>query len=78
MSKRAVVVVDLQKDYWPSGKWPLTNIEEAAANAAKVIEKARSDGDTVIHIRHEYHEPQCALLRPRNRRRGDPPGRPAG
>lgn len=53
MSKRAVVVVDLQNDYWPSGKWPLVGIEAAAANAAIVIEKARAAGDTVINIRHE-------------------------
>lgn len=54
MSKRAVVVVDLQNDYWPTGKWPLVGIEEAAANAAKVIAKARADGDMVIHVRHEF------------------------
>ena len=54
MSKRAVVVVDLQNDYWPTGKWPLANIEQAAANAARVIEKARADGDIVIHVRHEF------------------------
>jgi nicotinamidase-related amidase len=53
MSKRAIVVVDLQNDYWPSGKWPLDGIDQAAANAAKVIEKARAVGDTVIHVRHE-------------------------
>jgi len=53
MSKRAIVVVDLQNDYWASGKWPLDGIDQAAANAAKVIEKARAVGDTVIHVRHE-------------------------
>jgi nicotinamidase-related amidase len=53
MSKRAIVVVDLQNDYWPSGKWPLDGIDQAAANAAKVIKKARAVGDTVTHVRHE-------------------------
>lgn len=64
MSKRAVVVVDLQNDYWPSGKWPLVGIREAAANAAKVIEKARSDGDTVIHVRHEFLNPDAPFFVP--------------
>src|SRR3546814_404976 len=64
MTKRAIVVVDLQNDYWPSGKWPLTNIEEAAANAARVIEKARSDGDTVIHVRHEFTSPDAPFFVP--------------
>ena len=54
MNKRAIVVVDLQNDYWPSGKWPLAGIEEAATNAAKVIDKARSEGDIIIHVRHEF------------------------
>lgn len=62
MSKRAVVVVDLQNDYWPSGKWPLVGIEAAAANASKVIQKARSDGDAVIHIRHEFQGPQAPFF----------------
>jgi nicotinamidase-related amidase len=53
VSKRAIIVVDLQNEYLPSGKLPLVGIDEAAANAAKVIEAARSAGDKVIHIRHE-------------------------
>ena len=53
MSKRAVVVVDLQNEYLPSGRLPLVGIEKAAANAAQVIEAARSNGDTIIHVRHE-------------------------
>jgi nicotinamidase-related amidase len=64
MSKRAIVVVDLQNDYWPSGKWPLVGIEEAAANASKVIEKARSEGDMVIHVRHEFPNPDAPFFVP--------------
>ena len=64
MSKRAIVVVDLQKEYWPSGKLPLTKIEQAADNAAKVIEKARSSGDTVIHLRHEFTAPDAPFFVP--------------
>jgi nicotinamidase-related amidase len=64
MSKRAIVVVDLQNDYWPSGKWPLMGIEEAAANAAKVIEKARAEGDIVIHVRHESTTPDAPFFVP--------------
>jgi len=54
MSKRAVVVIDLQNEYSPSGKLPLTGIEAAVANAAKVIDDARAKGVPVIHIRHEF------------------------
>ncbi|PTE20164.1 cysteine hydrolase [Cereibacter changlensis JA139] len=53
MSKRAVLVVDLQNEYWPSGNLPLQGIEVAAGNAARVIEHARFNGDLVVNIRHE-------------------------
>jgi nicotinamidase-related amidase len=53
MSKRAIVVVDLQKDYLATGRFALVGIDEATANATKVIEAARSAGDKVIHVRHE-------------------------
>ena len=53
MSKRAIIVVDLQKDYLATGSFALVGIDEAAANAAKVIEAAHSAGDKVIHVRHE-------------------------
>ena len=31
MTKRALIIVDLQNDYFPGGKWTLTGIEAAAA-----------------------------------------------
>ncbi len=53
MSNRAVLVVDIQNEYFASGKLPLIGIEAAAANAAKVIAAAREKGDLVVNIRHE-------------------------
>ena len=53
MTKRAIVVVDLQNEYLPNGKLPLHQIGRAIENATKVIQNARSKGDQVIHIRHE-------------------------
>ena len=53
MTKRAVVVIDLQNEYLPNGKLPLHKVDRAIENAARVIEDARAKGDQVIHIRHE-------------------------
>ena len=64
MSNRAVVVVDIQNEYFPSGKMPLVGMADAAANAAKVIEAARSKGDEVIYIRHESPRPDAPLFAP--------------
>lgn len=52
MSKSALLVIDLQNEYLPTGKLPLVNIEQAAANAVKVIAKARQQGIQVIHVQH--------------------------
>ncbi|MNG15205.1 hypothetical protein D3C84_990170 [compost metagenome] len=41
---RGLVVVDLQNEYLPTGKLPLTDIEHAAANALRVITHARDAG----------------------------------
>ncbi len=54
MSKRAVIFVDIQNDYFPGGKWTLHGIEAAADNAAKLLAAARKKGDLVVHIRHEF------------------------
>ncbi len=53
MSKRAILVVDLQSEYWPRGNFSLVGIEAAAANAARVIRHGRENGDLVVNIRHE-------------------------
>lgn len=53
MSKRAILVVDLQNEYWPTGNLSLVGIDAAAANAARVMAHGRAKGDLVVSIRHE-------------------------
>lgn len=62
MTKQAIISVDIQNDYFPNGKWPLAGIEAAAANAARVIAAARKAGDLVVHIRHEFQQPEAPLF----------------
>lgn len=52
MSKRAIIAIDIQNEYFPAGRFPLVGIEQATANAARVIAAARAKGDAVIHVRH--------------------------
>ncbi|UVL43851.1 MULTISPECIES: cysteine hydrolase family protein [Pseudomonas] len=54
--KRGLVVVDLQNEYLPTGKLPLTGIDAAVENAIRVISHARDTGVPVFHIRHESAE----------------------
>jgi nicotinamidase-related amidase len=53
MTKQAIIVVDIQNDYFAGGKWVLDGVEAAADNARRVIDAARANGDLVVHIRHE-------------------------
>ena len=62
MSKHAVIVVDLENEYLPTGKLPLVGSEQALANAVRVIDSARQAGDLVVNIRHESSDPDSPLF----------------
>ena len=49
----ALVVIDIQNEYFPGGALALPDAEGAADRAAEAIEAARAAGVEVIHIRHE-------------------------
>ena len=64
MPKRALVLIDIQNDYFPGGKWTLSGIESAADNAARVLAAARARGDLVIHVRHEFPTADAPFFTP--------------
>lgn len=64
MSKRALVLVDIQNDYFATGKWPLDGVEAAADNAARILANARAKGEFVVHIRHEFNEENAPFFEP--------------
>lgn len=64
MSTTALIVVDIQNDYFPGGKWPLVGVEAAADKAARVIQAARDAGDPVVYIRHEAASADAPFFAP--------------
>lgn len=62
MSHRALIVVDLQKEYLATGKLALVGVDQAVANAAKVIGDARAKGDLVVHVHHESADPALPVF----------------
>lgn len=52
MKKRALVLVDIQNDYFEGGKMPLYKSEEAAQNAALLLRYFRKNNLDIVHIQH--------------------------
>jgi nicotinamidase-related amidase len=61
---RALIVVDIQKDYFPGGAFPLVNPEPAAAAARAVLDVFRSTGERIVHLQHVWDEPEATFMRP--------------
>lgn len=64
MSQKALIIIDIQNDYFPGGKWTLANADAAADNAAKALAAARARGDLVIHVRHEFESADAPFFAP--------------
>jgi nicotinamidase-related amidase len=62
VTKKAIIVVDIQNDYFPGGKFELDGADKAADNAARIIEQGRRNGDLVVFIRHDSLEPDAAFF----------------
>jgi nicotinamidase-related amidase len=61
---RGLVIVDIQKDYFPGGAHPLEGPEAAAASAARLLAGFRAAGDPVFHVRHVWDEDEATFMRP--------------
>lgn len=49
---KALLIIDLQNDYFSEGKFPLWNTEQVLENIKQLIAKAQQQGMKVIHIQH--------------------------
>ena len=59
-----LLIIDIQRDYFPGGAYPLVEPEAAAATAQRVLERFRGDGLPVVHMRHVWDAPDAAFMRP--------------
>lgn len=50
--KNALIVIDIQNDYFPGGSFPLEQPEIACEAAISAIEKARGEGWLIVGIQH--------------------------
>ena len=61
---RALIVVDIQNDYFPGGAHPLVGPEAAAANARRLLDAFRAGGEPLVHVQHVWDAPDAPFMRP--------------
>lgn len=61
---RGLLVIDIQRDYFPGGASPLVDPEAAADVARTVLDAFRAAGDPVVHLRHVWDSPEATFMRP--------------
>lgn len=49
---KALLVIDLQNDYFPGGKFPLWNADTVLENIEQAISRAKASGIPVVHVQH--------------------------
>lgn len=52
MTRAALVVIDVQNDYFPDGAFPLHDAQATSARIVAAIGRARARGDLVVHVQH--------------------------
>jgi len=60
--KTALLVIDIQKDYFPSGKYPLVEPLAAAKKAYMLLQCFREHSGHHIHIQHISLEPDATFF----------------
>lgn len=61
---KALLLVDIQNDYFPGGKMELSAMEEAALNARTLLEFFRMRNLPIYHIQHISIRPGAAFFLP--------------
>lgn len=50
--KRALIVIDVQNDYFPGGVWALPDAEATLPNILHRVARAREQGQPVVYVQH--------------------------
>src|SRR4051794_17745520 len=61
---RTLLIIDIQRDYFSGGGYPLVEPEAAAEAARRVLDSFRDAGEPVIHMKHVWDEPDAEFMRP--------------
>jgi nicotinamidase-related amidase len=64
MAQDALILIDIQNDYFPGGKMELDGMDAAAANAHRVLESFRRRNRPVFHVQHLSDRPGATFFLP--------------
>lgn len=64
MNKTALIIIDIQNDYFENGANPLKDSLEAAAQASRVLKTFREKKGLVVHIQHHSVRPGSTFFIP--------------
>lgn len=64
MAERALLIIDMQNDYFPGGKMELEGAQAAAENAASALEQFRRLGLPIVHVKHLSVRPGATFFIP--------------
>jgi nicotinamidase-related amidase len=60
--KEALIIVDVQNDYFPGGRFPTDSPVETAQAIAQLMEKFRKENKEIVHVVHHATEEQRKKL----------------
>jgi nicotinamidase-related amidase len=63
----ALLIIDIQNDYFPGGTMTLVGADAAAANAARLLKAFRERGLPVFHVQHLSTRPGATFFLPDTR-----------
>jgi nicotinamidase-related amidase len=67
MPDTALLIIDIQNDYFPGGAMELEGADAAGAKAGAALEKFRKNGNPVIHVQHLSVRPGSTFFLPGTR-----------
>lgn len=62
--KQALIIVDIQNDYFSGGKMALVGMEAASQKARRVLEMFRTKNMPIFHIQHVSNRPEATFFLP--------------
>jgi nicotinamidase-related amidase len=60
---RGLLIIDIQRDYFPGGAFPLVEPEAAAEAARRALDTFRESGEPVVHLQHIWNSADAPFFR---------------